>query len=713
MGTPGVQILDETSETRLCEGVYKENPKKGEEGEKIDMSALPPVQGTRFGRLFSLKASIRSGYYASFKAKRKRDASLRACMALFAAAIVFMSAIFGTAFSDLGDAKNAYNHNVFYVYTQGGKTSEILNGAVGKAESGIDYIRLMRYFPDGDEAFYFRTGSFETFSQFEYDFSTRLKTNAVLLSASLTKDMKLLAGKREGLANEEVLITSKAADVLLEESTLGYITEYEDLLGLVCDGYAVGGKSLRIGGIVKSSESAIYLSDIAMARYVKENILFSRYVGLASDYGMSAKVGEAILMIKSRKDGVAIPSVGDTVKLFGGDVKVAKIYEQGDYNAYLSKQNITKQTEEEYFGALVLSEDPTLLPESDAYKAAYKAKKNEHYFEYCDYYYEYIEGYLSELYFFQSDTFSLWLFAEKGIKEAKYAYTDYFYYKALQYKEKNGAYPKYDEANELCKDLPDAHDFLLPYETLYSQEFYESDLYSGLHDTTYLLSEADYIALAARDGETHPSTTYVGAGVIYGEDEYSDPDFIDYDSVVYTVVHSTDPEKTERWLKTALPDLKDPTDYHAAILTPDAVFEELIREQTTSIVTNLVTLAVLLVMMSLCMYFIMRSSLMSRIKEIGILRAIGVSKRNLVFKFFIEAAVLTVLTIFIGFLLTSGFIYACFGISSFTAQLLYYPAWLALADLSLLFAISLFFGTLPVLSLLRKTPSEILSKYDI
>jgi ABC-type antimicrobial peptide transport system permease subunit len=183
--------------------------------------------------------------------------------------------------------------------------------------------------------------------------------------------------------------------------------------------------------------------------------------------------------------------------------------------------------------------------------------------------------------------------------------------------------------------------------------------------------------------------------------------------VVYTVVHSTDPEKTERWLKTALPDLKDPTDYHAAILTPDAVFDGLIREQTTSIVTNLVTLAVLLVMMSLCMYFIMRSSLMSRIKEIGILRAIGVSKRNLVFKFFIEAAVLTVLTIFIGFLLTSGFIYACFGISSFTAQLLYYPAWLALADLSLLLAISLFFGTLPVLSLLRKTPSEILSKYDI
>ncbi|MBQ7407474.1 MAG: ABC transporter ATP-binding protein/permease [Clostridia bacterium] len=713
VGTPGVQILDETSETHLCEGVYKEDPRKDESRKKIDMSKLPPVQGTRFGRLFSLRSAIRSGYFASFKAKKAKGITLRACMALFAAAIVFMSAFFGTAFSDLRNAKNAYNHNVFYVYTKDGKTSEILNGAVGSAESGIDYIRLMRYFPDGDDTFYFRTGSFETFKQFEYDFSERLKANAVLLSAALTKNMNLLAGKREGLADEEILITSRVADTLLEASTLGYITEYKDLLGLVCDGYAVGDKSLRIAGVVRSSESAIYLSEIAAAKYVKENMLFSRYYALASDYKMTIPQGEAILMIKSRTDGVPIPALGDTVKLFGGDVKVTKIYEQGDYDAYLSKRNITKQTEEEYFGGLVLAENPGLSPESDAYKSAYKAKKNEHYFEYCDYYYEYIEEYLLELYFFRSDTFSLWLLAEKGIEEAKYAYTDYFYFKALQYKEQNGAYPKYDEAGELCKDLPDAHDFLLDYETLYSQEFYESDLYSGLHSTTYLLNEADYIALSARDGETHPSTTFVGPGVIYGEDEYGDPDFIDYDSVIYTVIHSSDPAKTERWLKTALTDLKDPTKHDAAILTPDAVFDELIREQMTDIVTSLVTLTVLLALMSLCMYFIMRSSLMSRIREIGILRAIGVSKKNLVFKFFIEAAVLTVLTVFIGFLVTSGFIFACFGISSFTAQILYYPVWLAIADLSLLFAISLFFGTLPVLSLLKKTPSEILSKYDI
>ena len=36
-----------------------------------------------------------------------------------------------------------------------------------------------------------------------------------------------------------------------------------------------------------------------------------------------------------------------------------------------------------------------------------------------------------------------------------------------------------------------------------------------------------------------------------------------------------------------------------------------------------------------------------------------------------------------------------------------------LASLALLYAISALCGTLPVLRLLRKTPSEILSKYDI
>ena len=116
--------------------------------------------------------------------------------------------------------------------------------------------------------------------------------------------------------------------------------------------------------------------------------------------------------------------------------------------------------------------------------------------------------------------------------------------------------------------------------------------------------------------------------------------------------------------------------------------------------------------MSLCMYFMMRSSFMIRVKEVGIYRAIGASKKNLVFKFFIEALVLTMLTVFIGYLLMSLFM-ACLGTSAIMATVLYYPFWLALCVLVLLLGVSLFFGIIPVLSLLRKSPSAILAKYDI
>jgi ABC-type antimicrobial peptide transport system permease subunit len=124
-------------------------------------------------------------------------------------------------------------------------------------------------------------------------------------------------------------------------------------------------------------------------------------------------------------------------------------------------------------------------------------------------------------------------------------------------------------------------------------------------------------------------------------------------------------------------------------------------------------MAVVLVLMCVCMYFIMRSSLMNRIKEVGVYRAIGVSKKNLAFKFFVEAIVLCALTVFVGYLATSVFLYMAMGLSSLVEDLFFYPLWYAGAILAVIAAISLLFGTLPILSLLKKTPSEILATYDI
>jgi ABC-type antimicrobial peptide transport system permease subunit len=200
---------------------------------------------------------------------------------------------------------------------------------------------------------------------------------------------------------------------------------------------------------------------------------------------------------------------------------------------------------------------------------------------------------------------------------------------------------------------------------------------------------------------------YVSDSVIGGDTE-----IMYMGNTCYTVVHSSDPALTSEWLASNV-DLDTGDPYSPRIIAPDDVFKNVVSENLESIIGGIVTLVVVVVLLSVCMYFIMRSSLMNRIKEIGIYRAIGVSRRNLSFRFFIESVVLTVLTVFVGYLLTSAFIFVSLEMSPLVASVFYYPVWLAAAVLVVLFAISLFFGTLPIRGLLRKTPSEILAKYDI
>ncbi|MBO6065002.1 MAG: FtsX-like permease family protein, partial [Lachnospiraceae bacterium] len=127
----------------------------------------------------------------------------------------------------------------------------------------------------------------------------------------------------------------------------------------------------------------------------------------------------------------------------------------------------------------------------------------------------------------------------------------------------------------------------------------------------------------------------------------------------------------------------------------------------------LTTMIAVLAVLCVCMYFIMRSIYMNRMKEIGIYRAIGVSRRNLMFRSFVETGVITTLSAFIGYLLTTGFLFYLRKFSAKTEELFYFPWWIALLVLGLIYVICLFTGTLSVRNVLRKTPAEIMAKYDI
>ena len=146
--------------------------------------------------------------------------------------------------------------------------------------------------------------------------------------------------------------------------------------------------------------------------------------------------------------------------------------------------------------------------------------------------------------------------------------------------------------------------------------------------------------------------------------------------------------------------------------TPTEYLWKLISSDFASIIGDFISFFSMLTLAAVFIYFIMRSSLMSKVKEIGIYRAIGVSKKNLIFKFFIDLNFTNLTTLVPGFVLSS------IALSNVSQSVLFssyysYPIWLAIPVFVFIYTVCLFFGMLPVLQLLKKTPSRILAKYDI
>ena len=106
--TPGVHVLDETSEIHLEKGKFEEQRKAAEEGEKIDLSDLTDFTGKNYGRLFGFRDGIKSGLSmitASSSKKKKTAKRLRRVMACFAVALVFVVARFGVGIKEYKEAK--------------------------------------------------------------------------------------------------------------------------------------------------------------------------------------------------------------------------------------------------------------------------------------------------------------------------------------------------------------------------------------------------------------------------------------------------------------------------------------------------------------------------------------------------------------------------------------------------------------------------------
>ncbi len=698
--TQGVQVLDAASEIKLREGVYISEKEKNELSGDIDMSELPPLAVNKrsvYGRLFDFRSSLKSGFDSVMSKKKKKSNSLmRGCMLMFAFVIVFISSIQGTVFKQYKDAKSNYNQNVFYVYTKDFSVGDKLISALGS--HGIDYTSIYQYYYR-DTEISFSPGKFETYSQ--SGFSSGLYSNAVVFPYSMCKDMRAVAGSAEAPSENEVILTTAVADKLLERSTFGFVEKYSDIIGFVgrlTDGTAV------VKGIVESDETAVYVCN---SRAGTASML--RNIGLRLDkgstYGISVEDGKTVLYILDGGER-DYPEIGKTVMISGREYVVSDIVKRASsYRQYLEMNGRTDVIERfEYYRSSCYEKVKAENPSADGEELDNLVKElyESTYYEACAEFYAYADEYLSSSVL--NGNYYYWVYQKYGHESAKYlALGDTQMACVEHYREKNGVYLTISEADEILFSDADYQNMVYNeieyYYTDYKYDYTDNSSYS-FYDYGYLLSDSDYQKTSSALGSTD--------SMIIDSYRVDMP----FNITFYTLVHSNDCDATKAYLEAEFSDIE--TIYkEPALVTPEGQLDNILESQRESMIASLVTLFVFVAVLSLCVYFIMRSALMGRVKEIGIYRAIGVSKGNLIFRFLIETLVLTTLTVFVGYLISSFLITNWISSSSLIAQLFYFPTWLSVTVLVLLYAVCTVSGLLPILTLLRKTPSEILAKYDI
>jgi putative ABC transport system permease protein len=112
-------------------------------------------------------------------------------------------------------------------------------------------------------------------------------------------------------------------------------------------------------------------------------------------------------------------------------------------------------------------------------------------------------------------------------------------------------------------------------------------------------------------------------------------------------------------------------------------------------------------------YFVIRSSLISRIYEVSVHRALGVHKKDIFISFLIEIMFLTTISTLVGYVLATIALTRLQ--EGLLGQLNFFqvtPLSVA-AGVALLYLMNVLAGLFPVFMLLRRTPAQILAQYDI
>ena len=140
--------------------------------------------------------------------------------------------------------------------------------------------------------------------------------------------------------------------------------------------------------------------------------------------------------------------------------------------------------------------------------------------------------------------------------------------------------------------------------------------------------------------------------------------------------------------------------------------DKYVKDRTSSMASTLIFSVVVLSISLIEIYLMMRSSFLSRIKEVGIYRAIGMKKLDIYKMFTGEIIAISTIGSMTGVLFTSYIIYQLTTVSYYANKFLV-NGYTIITVIILVYLFNLLVGLLPCALTLRKTPAEIMSRNDI
>lgn len=137
-----------------------------------------------------------------------------------------------------------------------------------------------------------------------------------------------------------------------------------------------------------------------------------------------------------------------------------------------------------------------------------------------------------------------------------------------------------------------------------------------------------------------------------------------------------------------------------------------LRGQSSSRKSSIIFASIILAISLVEIFLMMRSSFLSRIKEVGILRAIGVKKTDIYKMFVGEILAITSTASLLGILFMT-YILSCITQIKYLSGMFVINFWVVLLSIILVYAFNIIVGLLPLFGVLRKTPAAILSRHDL